>query len=300
MFSKKTIKILLSLLAAIFILIGIIIKQDFSGLNLGSQASIPIEERLEIHFLDIGQGDSILIKTPDEQKILIDGGPDMSILDQLGQNLQFFDRKIDIMILTHAHSDHINGLVEVIRRYDVGRIYYTGVVHPSPAYFEWLEAIKRFDVPMEMVKEQRILELNDDLQLEFLYPFENISETEFDELNNASIVNKLVYKNKEFLFMGDAEKEIERELLELNFDLRAEVVKIGHHGSSSSSTEEFLKAVDPKYAIIQCGQDNAFGHPHLSVIRRLERLGIKIFRNDLNGQISVFSDGEKMDIITQK
>lgn len=300
MFSKKTIKILLSLLAAIFILIGIIIKQDFSGLNLSSQASIPIEERLEIHFLDISQGDSVLIKTPSHQKILIDGGPDMSILDQLGQNLQFFDRKIDIMILTHAHSDHINGLIEVIRRYDVGRIYYTGVVHPSPAYFEWIEVIKRFNVPMEIVKEQRILKLNDNLRLEFLYPFENISETEFDELNNASIVNKLIYKDKEFLFMGDAEAEVEQDLLQAGIDLESDVIKIGHHGSSSSSTEEFLNAVDPKYAIIQCGADNAFGHPHLSVIRRLERLGINIFRNDLDGQVSVFSDGEKMDIITQK
>ncbi len=300
MISKKTIKILISLLAAIFILIGIIIKEDFSGLNLSSEASIPVENRLEIHYLDVGQGDSIFIKTPQEQKILIDGGPDMSILDQMGKNLSFFDRQIDIMILTHPHSDHINGLVEVLRRYDVGKIYYTGALHTSPAYFEWLEVIKQKNVSLEIVKEQRILDLGADLKLEFLYPFEDLVNKEVEEINNTSIVNKIIYKDKEFLFMGDAEKEVEQELLDLEVDLDVDVIKLGHHGSSSSSSENFLNAVDPDYAIIQVGEDNRFGHPHLSVIRRLERLGIEIYRNDLNGQVSVLSDGEKIEVMTEK
>ena len=298
--NKKIIKIFISLLAAVFILIGIIVKEDFSGLNLSSQASISVENRLEIHYLDIGQGDSILIKTPYGQKILIDGGPDMTILDALGNNLSFFDRKIDIMILTHPHSDHINGLVEVLLRYDVGKIYYTGVLHTSSAYLEWLETIKQKKVPLEIVKEQRILELGTDLRLEFLYPLEDLINKEIEELNNTSIINKLIYKNKVFIFMGDAEKEVEDELLNLDLDLSADVIKIGHHGSSSSSSEQFLNAVNAQYAIIQSGQDNSFGHPHLSVIRRLERMGIKIFRNDLRGQVSIFSDGDEIEVVTDK
>lgn len=300
MVSKKTIKILVSLFAAVVILIGIVVKEDLSGLNLDSEASIPAEQRLEIHYLDVGQGDAILIKTPENQKILIDGGPDMSILDQLGGNLAFFDRNIDVMILTHPHADHLNGLVEVIRRYDIGKIYYTGVVHTSPAYFEWLEVIKQFNVPMDIIKGPKILELGDDLQLEFLYPFEDITNMEFSELNNTSIVNKLIYKDKSFLFMGDAEKEVEQHLIDLEIDINADVIKLGHHGSSSSSSEEFLQIVNPEYAIIQCGADNNFGHPHLSVIRRLERLGINILRNDLNGQVSIFSNGEEIEVVTEK
>jgi len=300
MLSKKTVKIFVSILAAIFILIGIILKEDFSGLNLSSEASMPIENRLEIHYLDVGQGDAILIKTPHNQKILIDGGPDMSILDQMGKNLSFFDRQIDIIILTHPHSDHINGLVEVLRRYDVRKIYYTGAFHTSPAYLEWLEMIKQKNVPLEIIKEQRVLALDNELKLEFLYPFEDLMNKDIKELNNTSIINKLVYKDKIFLFMGDAEKEVEQELMDLDIDLDADVIKLGHHGSSSSSTEDFLKKIDAQYAIIQCGEDNSFGHPHLSVIRRLERLGIKIFRNDLNGQVSVFSDGERIEVVAER
>jgi len=298
--NKKIIKILVSLLIAIFVLIGIIIKEDFSGLNLSSEASIPAENRLEIHYLNVGQGDSIMIKTPQNQKILIDGGPDMIILDQIGKNMPFFDRTINVMILTHPHSDHINGLIEVLRRYKVEQIYYTGALHTSPAYLEWLEVVKQSNVPLEIIKAQKTLELGPELGIEFIYPVEDISNQKVEELNNTSIINKLIYKDKKFLFMGDAEKEVEEELMELDLDLSADVIKIGHHGSSSSSTEEFLKAVDPQYAIIQVGKDNSFGHPHLSVIRRLERLGINIFRNDLNGQVSIFSDGHTIEVVTEK
>ncbi|MFZ5365024.1 MAG: ComEC/Rec2 family competence protein [Patescibacteria group bacterium] len=300
MTDKKLFKIISSILAAVIVLIGIVVNQELSGINLGHQASIPAEQRLEIDFLNIGQGDSILIKTPHNQKILIDGGPDMSILDQLGKNMVFFDKNIDVMILTHPHADHVSGLVEVLKRYDVGRIYYTGVAHTSPAFLEWLDAIKQSGAPLHIVSGQKSLEFADGVNLEFIYPLEDIAEKQFDELNNSSIVCKVTYKNKKFLFVGDAEAAVEKALIDSAVDLRSDVLKVGHHGSATSSTEEFLTAVDPEYAVVQVGQDNEFGHPSLTVIRRLERLGIEIFSNDLNGQVSVFSDGDNIEIVTEK
>jgi competence protein ComEC len=291
----KQAKFLIALIGAILILIGVALKDDLSGLFETGQTQIPAEQRLEIDYLDVGQGDAILIKTPYNQKILIDGGPDNSVLNELGANLPFFDNQIDIMILTHPHSDHVVGLVEILKRYQVNEVYYTGAVHTTDDYLAWLKEIKEQAIPLKIVKEPFDLTLGDNLKLEFLYPTKDFTNQHVSELNDTSIVTRLVYKNKKFLFTGDAGVEVESELLASNGDLTADVLKIGHHGSSSASSEDFLTAVKPTTAIISCGLDNDFGHPHLSVIRRLERLGIDILRTDQSGTIKLFSDGEKIE-----
>ncbi len=282
-------------------------------------------ERLQVYFLDVGQGDSIYIRTPGEQDILIDGGPDKSVLNQLGEVMPFWDREIDVMILTHPHSDHVTGLVEVLRRYSVKQIYYTGALHTAPDYLAWLEEIKKQNLDLKIVEHPFEIDFGNEVKLQFLFPQKSLLNQKMEELNNSSIVNKLVYKNVSFLFMGDVEEPVEEELLKSSpaavvisteveksttaigmttateqddqfLSLKADVLKVGHHGSSSSSSEEFLEAVSPQIAVIQVGKDNEFGHPHLKILKRLERLGVKIWRNDEDGRILLASDGNQIFI----
>ncbi len=249
---------------------------------------------LEVDFLDIGQGDSILIKTPYGQNVLIDGGPDYNVINRLAEEMPWWDRTIDLMILTHPHDDHVNGLNDVIRRYKVQKILYTGVVHNAPGYLTWLELIKNSKIPLVIIDRPQKITLGEDCYLDILYPRESLLGKEVANLNNSSIVAKLVYGQTKFLFMGDAEIEVEQELLENNTNLSAQVLKAGHHGSDTSSSEEFLAAVKPEKVVIQVGADNQFGHPSRRVIKRLERLGARVFRNDIDGTIRLYSDGQKI------
>lgn len=300
----------------ILVLLGLVIGDDFSGIQnatLRGSSFAPqgdsgvCEDCLEVHFLDVGQGDAIYIRTPDEFDILIDGGPNKNVLSQLGQVMPFWDHDIDIMILTHPHSDHVTGLVEVLRRYNVKEVYYTGVPHTTPDYIAWLEEISDQQIPMQIVEQPIDFKLGNDIVFQFLYPQKSLKDQEITELNNSSIVNRLVYGETEFLLMGDAEKEVEEELIanychpELDSgdsedcsQLSSDILKLGHHGSSSSSSEEFLEVVDPDLAVIQVGQGNSFGHPHNIILDRLRRQEIEVLRNDLDGRISIYTDGQKV------
>lgn len=257
-------------------------------------------KQLEVNFLDVEQGDSVLIRTPYDQNILIDGGPGSAILQQLPKFLPFYDRTIDLMLLTHPHDDHVRGLVPVIKRYKVKKILYTGVVHTSPDYLAWLEVVKRKNIPMIIIDRPQTIVLGEDLKLEILYPFESLLNKEVGNLNNSSIVAKLIYGQNKFLFTGDAETEVEQELLNAGVDLSADIFKAGHHGSNTSNSEEFLNAVNPQIAVIQVGKDNDFGHPSLRVLKRLERLGVEYYRNDLNGWVQVISDGQEISVNIEK
>lgn len=294
---KKLILIICGLLVIVLVLLGILLFQQNQSRGV-----------LEVDFLDVGQGDSILIKAPDNFDILIDGGPDASVLDRLGRNLPFYDRDIELMILTHPHSDHVAGLVEVLKRYEVKKVLYTGVLHTSPDYLEWLKIIKEKNIPMEIVKAGDEIKFDQEIYLDILYPFEELTNQKFKELNDSSIVAKLVYGQTSFLLTGDAPAEVEKQLLKVSQEprsrdpgypqewLRSNVLKVGHHGSRYSSSLEFLEVVKPQYAVIQVGKDNKFGHPHLGILRRLENLGIKFFRTDLDGEIRIESNGEKLEV----
>lgn len=253
---------------------------------------------LEVDFLDIGQGDAILIKSPYGQNILIDGGPDNTIIKRLGENLPWWDKQIDLVILSHPHDDHVAGLIDVIKRYKVKRILYTGAVHTSPAYLELLDLIKNYKIPLTIIDRPQVIKLGEKARLNILYPKSSILGQEVENLNNSSIVIKLVYGQNSFLFTGDAEVEVEQELLarlaKQKISLAANVLKAGHHGSDTSSSKNFLEAVNPEIVVIQSGKDNDFGHPSRRVLKRLERINAKILRNDLEGTIKLVSDGEKV------
>jgi len=241
--------------------------------------------------LNVGQGDAILIKTPADQNILIDGGPDNAVIKRLSENLPWWDRTIDLIILTHPHDDHVNGLNDVIRRYRVKRVLYTGVAHNSPGYLVWLKLIKDKHIPLTIIDRPQTIELGAGCRLKILYPFKSFLGREVDNLNNSSIVSKLVCGQVDFLLTGDIEEEVEKVLLDAEIDLSAEVLKAGHHGSDTSLSEDFLAAVKPKTAVIQVGGDNKFGHPSRRILKRLTRIGAAIYRNDLDGTIKISSDG---------
>ncbi len=257
---------------------------------------LPREKNLEVIFLDIGQGDSILIKTPFGQNILIDGGPDKSVLKGLGKNLAWWDREIDLMILTHPHDDHVTGLIEVLKRYKVKKILYTGVTHNAPNYIKWLEVIKEKNIPLVISDKIQKINLGENCFFEIIYPDTSFLNKDVGNLNNSSIVAKLVYRENSFLFTGDIEKETEEVLLKNKANLKADILKVAHHGSDTGSSEEFLERVSPKTAVILVGQDNDFGHPSKRVLIRLEKNDVKIMRTDREGEIKLKSDGKNIKI----
>jgi len=282
--NKKLVTRLAGMFSAIIILAGVSFYQSFEE-----------SKALEVDFLDVGQGDAILIKTPDHQRILIDGGPSNAVVNKLGENLPFFDKKIDLIILTHPHADHLDGLIEILKRYEVKKILSTGVIHTTPDYLSWLEEIKNQNVPMEIARAGQTLDFDGGIKMEIFYPSEDSAGRQVENLNNTSIVAKLVFGQTSFLFTGDAETEAEESLLVGDFDLQADVLKVAHHGSKNSTSQNFLEKVQPKFAVISVGADNQFGHPNTMTLKRLENIGAEIFRTDQDGDIKIISDGEKIN-----
>ncbi|MBI4779490.1 MBL fold metallo-hydrolase [Candidatus Falkowbacteria bacterium] len=224
-------------------------------------------KNLEVDFLDVGQGDAILIKAPGGQNILIDGGPDKTVIKRLGENLPWWDKKIDLMVLTHAHDDHVTGLIDVLKRYNVGKILYTGAVHNAPNYLAWLKLARDKKITLIIIDEEQAVNLGAGAKIEILYPAESLLNKTLADLNDSSIVMKLIYGQNIFLLTGDAGELVEKKLMDKGADLPADVLKVGHHGSQYSSTEEFLDKVKPKIAVIEVGKDNDFGHPSLRIIK---------------------------------
>ena len=254
-----------------------------------------IDDNLKIYFFDVGQGDAIYIRTPEQQDILIDGGPSSVILSKLGEAMPFYDQEIDILILTHPHADHVTGLIEVLKKYQVKQVYLTGALHTTAEYLEFLELLRQGkEIKKIKVDHQFDAQLARDLTLKFLYPDFDVVNTNIvqeqslveNDLNNTSTVIKLIYKGQSFLFTGDIGADVEEYLIsKVESGLASNILKVPHHGSSTSSTVEFLQAVNPKTAIITVGADNNFSQPDRQVIERLEKLGIKIQRTDQDRDI---------------
>lgn len=253
-------------------------------------------KNLEVDFLDVGQGDAILIKTPAGQNVLIDGGPDKIVTKRLGESLPWWDKQIDLMILTHPHDDHVSGLIDVLKRYRVARVLYTGALHNAPNYITWLKTVRDKKIPLTIIDKEQTINFGGGCKLEILYPDESLLGRTADNLNNTSIVAKLIYGQTRFLLAGDMEAFNKKKLINNGTDLSADVLKVGHHGSDTSSSQEFLEKVKPSIAVIEVGKDNDFGHPNLRIIKRLERIGAQIFRTDRDGTVKVVSDGVKIKI----
>lgn len=264
---------------------------------------LPDDGKLHVVFFDVGQGDAALIRTPSGDDILVDGGPDSGVVRKLGETLPVGDRDIELLILTHPHADHVTGLVDVFRRYEVHRVIFTGVVHTTDVYRAFLEAVRDEGVTAELPGGGGEV-VQGDVRLEFLWPEEDysgksVSETGAGEaggLNDTSIVFRLVYGDTEVLFTGDATLAVEKSLLassssSSSSSLRSDVLKVGHHGSNNSTGREFLAVVDPDVAVVSSGVGNIYGHPSYRIIKRLRDAGVRLFRTDQNGDILIESDG---------
>lgn len=255
---------------------------------------------LEVNFFDVGQGDAIFIKTPKRNQILIDGGPSSVILEKLGKEMPFWDRTIDLIILTHPEYDHLAGLLEVLKRYEVENILWTGVKRDLAEWEEWVRLIKNEKAKIFLAKaSQKIILTRNDLVnfIEILYPLENLEGKKFKDSNDTSIVAKLIFGDNSFLFTGDIYKSGEKELIKRGIDVDSEVLKVAHHGSKTSTSEEFLKEVSPEIAIILVGKENPYGHPRQEVLEILEKYGIRVLRTDLDNDIKIISDGKSLKVV---
>ena len=253
-------------------------------------------QNLLITFFDVGQGDAIFIEIPNGNQILIDGGPGDTILGKLGRTMPFWDRSIDMLILTHPHADHLGGLLEVLKRYNVGIVLTSGAEHSIPEYQEWTKLLKEKGVNTVIAKAGQRIDAGSGAALDVLTPFEDFSGQSLKNPHDATVVTRLVHGENSILFMGDAERPLEYRLLfeYLNSQfiiLNSRIIKVGHHGSKTSTSEEFLRVVSPEVTVIQVGRKNRYGHPTQEVLERLALVGAKVFRNDLDGDIIIESTG---------
>lgn len=258
------------------------------------------QKYLEVDFFDVGQGDAIFIETPSRHQILIDGGPGDRVLEKLGREMSFFDREIDLVVATHGDADHLGGLVEVLRRYKVKKLVFNGYDKQSGLYREFLRVARERGVYPEAVALGEARRLPDGVELSFLWPEKDLSDSFAKKHNNTGVVARLNYGETSFLLIGDIEGRVEKILTDKNLNLEADVLKIAHHGSKTSTTEEFLRAVAPRAAVISVGGDNSYGHPHPSVLERLGVFGVPVLRTDLQGDIEARSDRATIKFKTEK
>jgi competence protein ComEC len=262
-------------------------------------ATMP-DDKLRVSFLDVGQGEAILIQKGSQQ-VLVDGGPSPQALAlELGSKMPFWDRTIDLVVLTHPHADHLTGLVDTIQRYRVERVLYPESDYGSPLCQQWLELIGEKDIECTIARAGQEINLGDGVKIAVLNPPASLLTGTNSDVNNNSVVLSLYAGRVSFLLTGDIEQEAEFELIARGSNLSGTVLKVGHSGSKTSTTAEFLAEVSPGVAVISVGE-NSFGHPSGEVIDRLEeRLGAEnIYRTDEQGTIEFITDGERLWVKTK-
>lgn len=258
---------------------------------------------LSVAFFDVGQGDAIFIETPQGHQMLIDGGPNQRVADKVASTLPFWDKDLDLVILTHADADHITGLVHILEKYHVENVLWTGVATQTSIFQSWEQALEKLSKPdferkkvglyLARAGQKVVWSQDPNTFMEILYPNDSVIANA-KALNDTSVIAKLVFGKNSFLFTGDISKEVEQKLIDQEANLDADVLKVPHHGSKSSSFESFLAAVSPSLAVIQVGAKNRYGHPAPEVLERFSNFGIPILRTDENGDILVRSDGSNV------
>lgn len=255
---------------------------------------------LGVTFLDIGQGDAIFIKTPANRTFLIDGGPSSAVLGKLSQRLPFWQTNLDAVVLTHPDQDHIFGLLEVLKKYHVGYIFWTGMVRDGGNYQEWLKLLaqKEKEGTKIVITHAPMHIKNGAVDFMVLNPGENLEGKFFGKQDNdTGIVLKTIYGRTSVLLTADTSFTVEKELLAKKYNLASDILKVGHHGSKYSTGEDFVRAVSPKIAGISVGKDNSYGHPTQEVLQRLQSFGIQTLRTDQVGDIHFESDGKTINYI---
>ncbi len=256
---------------------------------------------LKIDVLDIGQGDSIFIQTPSRRTILIDGGPDSLVLEKLANRLPFWQKSLDMVVLTHPDQDHIMGIFSVLQKYKINYIVWTGMVRDGANYQRWIELLAQKQKEGSKII---IVDANTDIFsggafIDVLNPLENIEGKYFGKTgNDTGIVLRLMYGDDSFLFAADTSSKIEQALIDRKVNLASDVLKVGHHGSKYSTSEAFLRAVNPKIAVISVGAHNTYGHPTQEVLQKLQKNGINILRTDEDGDVELVSDGQNIKVIS--
>jgi competence protein ComEC len=253
---------------------------------------------LTVAFLNIGQGDAIFIESPIGRQVLLDGGPSRSILREISKITPFYDRSIDVMIASHPDTDHIAGLNDILERYKIDLFMEPGVEGDTSIYEELNTRIERLKIKKLEARRGMVVDLGGGAIMEILFP---VTDPRGMETNTASIVARLVYGENEFLLTGDSPKNIEEYLVSLECErcpltLKADVLKAGHHGSKTSTSDSFVQTVSPDFAVISAGKDNRYGHPHQEVLNILAKNKVKILRTDRDGRIIFESDGVGLKI----
>ena len=279
-------KIISSIIGIIVVLLA-----GYFGIDLTQDSKVPKDSELMISYMDVGQGDAAYIKV-NGNDILIDAGPrsnSKELLEQLkAKNIDDFE----LVIATHPHEDHIGGMVDVFKEYEVKAFYSPKITHTTKTYENLVKAVKDEGLKTKELKGGMVIDLGEGAKFEVFTP----QKSEYEELNDYSPIMKLSFGDTSYLFTGDAEKLAEEEALaKYKTYLDSDVIKFGHHGSSSSSSNAFIEAVSPKYGIISCAKDNKYGHPHRETLDIIKKYNIKTFRTDTDGEIILTSDGKSIN-----
>lgn len=266
-----------------------------TALSANSPKPTAVSGKLTVHFINVGQGDSIFLQLPNYQTMLVDAGPNefgstvVSYLQKQGVN------RIDYLVATHPHEDHIGGMDLVINSFDIGKIYMPRVTTTTKTFEDVLLSIQAKGLKITPARAGIVVLLDQSgLKINFLAP----CGSRYEDLNNWSAVLKVQYGGTSFLLTGDVQSESEQEMLASGANLKADVLKVGHHGSHSSTTAAFLKAVSPKYAVISVGAGNDYGHPHQETLAKLVNAGVKVYRADRDGTVVFVSDGKTLTVRT--
>ena len=246
-------------------------------------------DEMKVHFIDVGQGDSIFIELPDDKTMLIDAS-EREYADRITTYIYSCGyNSLDYVVATHPHSDHIGGMADVIGSFSVGNVILSPATHTTKTYTNMLTAIDQSGAKVTLGTGGTEIFSDGDLSAVVIAP---VTE-DYSNLNNSSVMIMLTYGEKKFLFTGDAEEEEERTV---TADVKCDVLKVGHHGSSTSTGNAFLTAANPEYAVISCGTGNSYGHPHTETIDKLKKAGINIYRTDLQGDIVMTCDGKNITV----
>lgn len=248
------------------------------------------KSHLTFQMLNVGQGDSILIESPTGVQVLIDAGPGRGVLREISSVLPFYDRHIDMIVLTHPDKDHYEGFVSILKKYKTSVLLEPGTDNPSSGYSYFENLVKEKNIPAVLARSGQVVDLGGGAYLQILFPDRDVSGL---EINDSSIVMKLVFGETSILLTGDSPEKIESYLLSIEKNLLdSDILKVGHHGSKTSSSLAFVSAVSPDFALISSGKENSYGHPHKEVLDVFEDLNVPAYDTCDNGKITLISDGK--------
>jgi competence protein ComEC len=292
---KKKNKLISSIIVCVIAIAGLLGYRGNSEPSAQSPSAHNADSVMEVHFIDVGQADSILVESAGKY-MMIDAGnnEDGDLIENYLKNEGI--KELEYVIATHPHEDHVGGMDDIIKNFQVDNVIMPNVTHTTKTFEDVLNAIsdKNLSITIPQVGEQYSL---GNANFTIIAPNK---EDYGDERNNYSVGIKLVNGNNSFIMCGDAEEEAERDILDNGIDISADVYKVSHHGSRTGTTKEFLEAISPRYAVIECGSDNDYGHPHEEILELLESKKIKVFRTDINGTIIAVSDGNKITWTSEK